>query len=166
MPATDTTAHVDPDNTQLGEVICGHQMLAVPLDRRSSTDLLSLQAGVGPQTSVTSQTVQAVGANALSSSGSLNPGTVSINRERELANAFVVNGTNVEEDVDSGTATVPNLDSIDECCILISNFRFTIRRLQWWPNQGNHQIRFEQLSWQCLPICSRYGARRTQIFST
>lgn len=122
VTVTDTPAHVDPDNTQLGEVISGRQMLAVPLDGRSFTDLLSLQAGVAPQTSVTSQTVQDVGATALSPSGSLNPGTVSINGQREFANAFVVNGADVEEDVNSGTAIVPNLDSIDEFRILISNF--------------------------------------------
>ncbi len=119
---TDTPAHLDPDNTTLGEVISGRQMTAVPLNGRSFTDLLSLQAGVAPETSVTSQTVQDVGATQLSPSGTLNPGTVSINGQREFANAFVVNGADVEEDVNSGTAIVPNLDSIDEFRILISNF--------------------------------------------
>ncbi len=113
---------LDPDNTQLGEVISGRQILAVPLDGRSFTDLLSLQAGVAPQSSITSQTVQDVGATALSPSGSLNPGTISINGQREFANAFVVNGADVEEDVNSGTAIVPNLDSLAEFRILISNF--------------------------------------------
>jgi len=83
---------------------------------------LSLQAGVAPQTSITSQTVQDVGATQLSPSGTLNPGTVSINGQREFANAFIVNGADVEEDVNSGTAIVPNLDSIDEFRILVSNF--------------------------------------------
>ena len=122
VTVTDAPAHLDPDNTQLGEVISGRQLLAVPLDGRSFTDLLSLQAGVAPQTSITSQTVQDVGATALSPSGTLNPGTISINGQREFANAFVVNGADVEEDVNSGTAIVPNLDSIDEFRILISNF--------------------------------------------
>jgi hypothetical protein len=81
-----------------------------------------LQAGVAPQTSITSQTVQDVGATQLSPSGTLNPGTVSINGQREFANAFIVNGADVEEDVNSGTAIVPNLDSIGEFRILISNF--------------------------------------------
>ena len=122
VTVTDTPAHLDPDNTQLGEVISGRQMTAVPLNGRSYTDLLSLQAGVVPQTSITSQTVQDVGATQLSPSGNLNPGTVSINGQREFANAFIVNGADVEEDVNSGTAIVPNLDSIDEFRILISNF--------------------------------------------
>ncbi len=122
VTVTETPAHLDPDNTQLGEVISGRQMTAVPLNGRSYTDLLSLQAGVAPQTSITSQTVQDVGATQLSPSGTLNPGTVSINGQREFANAFLVNGADVEEDVNSGTAIVPNLDSIDEFRILISNF--------------------------------------------
>jgi hypothetical protein len=122
VTVTETPAHLDPDNTQLGEVISGRQMTAVPLNGRSYTDLLSLQAGVAPQTSITSQTVQDVGATQLSPSGTLNPGTVSINGQREFANAFIVNGADVEEDVNSGTAIVPNLDSIDEFRILISNF--------------------------------------------
>ena len=122
ITVTDTAAHLDPDNTTLGEVISGRQMTAVPLNGRSFTDLLSLQAGVAPQTSVTSQTVQDVGATQLSPSGSENPGTISINGQREFANAFVVNGADVEEDVNSGTAIVPNLDSIDQFRILTSNF--------------------------------------------
>jgi len=122
VTVTDTPAHLDPDNTTLGEVISGRQMTAVPLNGRSYTDLLSLQAGVVPQTSVTAETVQDVGATQLSPSGTQNPGTVSINGQREFANAFLVNGADVEEDVNSGTAIVPNLDSIDQFRILISNF--------------------------------------------
>jgi hypothetical protein len=117
-----TPVHLDPENTQIGDVISARQMTAVPLNGRSFTDLLSLQAGVVPETTITSQTVQDVGATQLSPSGSLNPGTVSINGQREFANAFVVNGADVEEDVNAGTAIVPNLDSIDEFRILISNF--------------------------------------------
>ena len=118
----DTPVHLDPANTTLGEVISARQMTAVPLNGRSFTDLLSLQAGVAPQTSVTSQTVQDVGATQLSPSGTQNPGTISINGQREFSNAFIVNGADVEEDVNSGTAIVPNLDSIEEFRILISNF--------------------------------------------
>ena len=59
---TDTGVHVEAASTQLGEVISGGQMTAVPLNGRSFTDLLSLQPGVAPQTSVNSNTVQDVGA--------------------------------------------------------------------------------------------------------
>jgi hypothetical protein len=118
----DNTLHVETTSTQLGQVITGRQMTAVPLDGRSFTDLLSLQAGVAPQTSITSTTVQDVGATVLNPSGTLNPGTISVNGQREFANYFSVNGADVEEDVNAGTAVIPNLDAIDEFRIITSNF--------------------------------------------
>jgi hypothetical protein len=118
----DTSAQVETVSSQLGEVITGTQMTAVPLNGRSYTDLLALQPGVAPVTSITSETVQDVGASALNPSGDLNPGTVSINGQREFANAFIVNGSDVEEDVNMGAAIVPNLDSIAEFRILTGNF--------------------------------------------
>ncbi len=113
---------VETTSTQVGEVITGARMTAVPLSLRSFTDLLSLQPGVVPVTSITSDTVQDVGASALSPSGDLNPGTISINGQREFANSFIVNGSDVEEDVNMGAAIVPNLDSIAEFRIITSNF--------------------------------------------
>ncbi len=113
---------VETTSTQNGEVISGAQMTAVPLNGRSFTDLLALQPGVAPVSSITSDTVQDVGASALSPSGVLNPGTISINGQREFANSFIVNGSDVEEDVNMGTAIVPNLDSIAEFRILTNNF--------------------------------------------
>ena len=122
VSVTDNTLHVETESTQLGQVITGRQMTAVPLDGRSYTDLLSLQAGVAPQTSITSQTVQDIGATILNPSGTLNPGTISVNGQREFANFFSVNGSDSEEDVNVGTAIIPNLDSIAEFRILTSNF--------------------------------------------
>jgi hypothetical protein len=119
---SDSAVHLETYSSQIGEVINSAQMTAVPLDGRSFTDLLSLQAGVAPETSINSNTVQDVGASALSPSGDLNPGTVSINGQREFANAFIVNGSDSEEDVNMGTAIIPNLDSIAEFRILTSNF--------------------------------------------
>ncbi len=113
---------VETMSTQVGEVITSARMTAVPLNGRSFTDLLSLQPGVAAATSITSDTVQDVGATALSPSGDLNPGTISINGQREFANSFLVNGSDVEEDVNMGAAIVPNLDSIDEFRILTNNF--------------------------------------------
>src|ERR1700683_5468114 len=118
----DNQLHVDIASTQIGEVITSTQMTAVPLNGRSYTDLLALQPGVVPVTSITSDTVQDVGASALSPSGDLNPGTISINGQREFANAFIVNGSDSEEDVNMGTAIIPDLDSIAEFRILTSNF--------------------------------------------
>jgi hypothetical protein len=122
VTVTDTQVHVETSSTQMGEVITGSQMAGVPLNGRSFTDLLALQPGVAPATTITSDTVQDVGASALSPSGDLNPGTISINGQREFANAFIVNGSDVEEDVNMGAAIIPTLDSIAEFRILTSNF--------------------------------------------
>jgi Carboxypeptidase regulatory-like domain/TonB dependent receptor len=122
ITVSESATRVETVDTQLGEVITAKQMTAVPLNGRSYTDLLALQSGVVPVTSITTDTVQDVGASAFSPSGDLNPGTVSINGQREFANSFVLNGSDVEEDVNMGTAIVPNLDSIAEFRILTSNF--------------------------------------------
>jgi hypothetical protein len=122
VTVSQSEVHVETVDTQKGEVISGKQMTAVPLDGRSYTDLLALQSGVVPLTSLTSETQQDVGVSAFSPSGDLNPGTISINGQREFANSFVLNGSDVEEDVNMGTAIVPNLDSIAEFRILTSNF--------------------------------------------
>jgi hypothetical protein len=114
--------HVETSSTQMGDRITDQKMTSVPLNGRSFTDLLSLQPGVVPSTSLTSNTQQDVGVSALTPSGGLSPGTISINGQREFANAFILNGSDVEEDVNSGAAVVPNLDSIAEFRILTSNF--------------------------------------------
>jgi hypothetical protein len=118
----ENAVHVETSSSQMGEVITGSTMTGVPLNGRSYTDLLALQSGVAPATSITSSTLQDVGASAFSPSGDLNPGTVSINGQREFANSFMVNGSDVEEDVNMGTAIIPNLDSIAEFRILTNNF--------------------------------------------
>jgi Carboxypeptidase regulatory-like domain len=118
----ENSVHVETTSTQMGEVISGTQMAAVPLNGRSFTDLLALQPGVVPVTTITSETVQDVGASVLSPSGDLNPGTISINGQREFANSFIVNGSDVEENVNMGAAVIPNLDSIAEFRILTNNF--------------------------------------------
>ncbi len=122
VTVSDNSLHIETSSTQLGEVITGRELSAVPLNGRSYTDLLSLQPGVAPATSITSSTVQDVGATILNPSGNLNPGTISVNGQRESANAFIVNGSNTEESVNLGTAIVPNLDAIDEFRIVTSNF--------------------------------------------
>lgn len=122
VSVSDNTLHVDTVSTQLGEVISGRQMTAVPLNGRSFTDLLSLQPGVAPSTTLSSSTVQDVGATVLEPSGTLNPGTISVNGQRETSNFFSVNGSDAEEDVNAGTAIIPNLDAIAEFRIVTSNF--------------------------------------------
>ena len=122
ITVSENTVQVETSSTQMGEVIGSAQMSAVPLNGRSYTDLLALQPGVVPASSLTASTQQDVGVSALSPSGGLNPGTISINGQREFSNAFIVNGSDVEEDVNSGAAIIPNLDSIAEFRILTSNF--------------------------------------------
>ncbi len=122
IDVTDDSVHVETSSTQMGETVSARQLTAVPLNGRSFTDLLSLQPGVAPATSITADTVQDVGATVLQPSGTLNPGTISVNGQREFANAFVVNGSNAQEDVNSGTSIVPNLDSIAEFRIITNNF--------------------------------------------
>jgi hypothetical protein len=122
ITVSENAAHVETSSSQMGEVISGSTMTSVPLNGRSYTDLLALQSGVVPATSITSSAVQDVGASAFSPSGDLNSGNISINGQREFANSFMVNGSDVEEDVNMGTAIIPNLDSIAEFRILTNNF--------------------------------------------
>jgi len=105
---------VETTNTQMGEVISNNKMTTVPLNGRSYTDLLALQPGVSPTSSGQY--------SATSVSGSLNPGSLSVSGQRESSNGFMVNGGNVNEGVNQGTAIVPNLDSIAEFRILTNNF--------------------------------------------
>ena len=109
-------------STQLGDVINAATVEALPLNGRSYTDLLALQPGVLPATTTTALTVQGLGQSVFSPSGDLNPGTLSINGQRESANGFMVNGADAEETGSMAAAMVPNLDSIAEFRILSSNF--------------------------------------------
>ncbi len=122
VTVTDSTLHIETENTQIGQVITGREITAAPLDGRSYTDLLSLQPGVAPEMAITSSTVQDVGATILDPSGTLNPGNLSVNGQKETANYFGVNGSDVEEDVNAGAAVILNLDSIAEFRIITSNF--------------------------------------------
>ena len=109
-------------STQLGDVITAANVVALPLNGRSYTDLLALQPGVVPVTTITSLTVQGLGQSVFSPSGDLNPGTLSINGQRESANGFMINGADAEETGSMAAAIVPNLDSIAEFRILSDNF--------------------------------------------
>jgi hypothetical protein len=117
-----TPTRVETVDTQLGEVVSGTMTAAVPLNGRSFTDLLALQPGVAPATTITGNSIQAAGAAILSPSGDLNPGTISINGQREYANGFMVNDSDVVERFTMGAAIIPNLDSIAEFRVLTGNF--------------------------------------------
>ncbi len=112
---------VDVSSAQMGETISGKKMDGVPLNGRSFTDLLAIQPGVSPVSSQQTNAVVMSGCTTTPPSGDVNPGNVSVSGQRETANGFVVNGSNVEEDFNMGTAIVPNLDSIQEFRVLTSN---------------------------------------------
>jgi len=106
---------VETQNTQLGDVIDSKKILALPLNGRSYIDLLGLQAGVAPGTAQTIQQDRPV-------SGNLNPGNISVNGQRETANAFLVNGGDVSEGRNLGAGLVPNLDSVEEFRLITNSF--------------------------------------------
>jgi Carboxypeptidase regulatory-like domain len=118
----DSTLEAETVSTQLGDVITSKNIGALPLNGRSYTDLLALQPGVIPVTTITSLTVQGLGQSVYPPSGDLNPGTLSINGQRESANGFTVNGGDAEETGSLAAAIIPNLDAIAEFRILSANF--------------------------------------------
>src|SRR5579864_7923205 len=115
-------AHVETESTQMGEVISGKTMTAVPLNGRAFTDLLALQPGVSPYNSDNGTGTGMTGVNDRPVDGGLNAGNQSVNGQREAANGFMVNGSNVEEGKNNGAAIIPNLDSIAEFRIITNNF--------------------------------------------
>src|SRR6266480_525989 len=108
---------VQTENTQLGDVIESKKMLALPLNGRSYLDLLGLQAGVVPVTSGSIQQDRSV-----SGGYSPNAGNLSVNGQRETANAFLVNGGDVSEGRNLGAGLVPNLDSVEEFRLITNSF--------------------------------------------
>ena len=119
MQVTSDAVHVESESTQMGDVISGKTMTAVPLNGRSYTDLLALQPGVSPYNSTDTQTA-GIGDRLVD--GGLNAGNQSVNGQREASNGFMVNGSNVEEGKNNGAAIIPNLDSISEFRIITNNF--------------------------------------------
>jgi len=103
VSVSSTAVHVDTTSTQMGEVITGATMTAVPLNGRSYVDLLALQPGVTPQAS--SQGFPEFGEVAgygetsapFQSSSVSAAGNLAINGNQETSNAFMVNGALVDE---------------------------------------------------------------------
>src|SRR5271157_380736 len=126
MTVEASALHVETANTQMGEVIGGHEMTEVPLVTRSYTDLLALQPGVVSETSGISGAYagqyQSAGFALPAVSGSESSGALSVNGMRETSNGFILNGATVQESGFGGTAVIPNLDSIAEFRILTNNF--------------------------------------------
>jgi len=115
VEVTASSVQVETTNTQLGDVIDQKKVLSLPLNGRSYIDLLGLQAGVVPTTVASMQQDRPV-------SGDLSAGNISVNGQRETANAFLVNGGDVTEGRNLGTAVIPNLDSVSEFRLLTNAF--------------------------------------------
>jgi Carboxypeptidase regulatory-like domain len=109
--------------THLGDVVSGKQMEALPLNGRSYTDLLAIQPGVTPVTTLTPASVIMAGVTGtINPSGDLNPGNVSIDGQRESSNGFMMNSIDVQEHMKGGTSVIPNLDSILQFRVPTNNF--------------------------------------------
>src|ERR1700732_5085683 len=108
---------VETESTQLGDVIESKKMLALPLNGRSYLDLLGLQAGVVPVTPGTMQQDRSV-----SGGYSPNAGNLSVNGQRETANAFLVNGGDVSEGRNLAAGLVLNLASVEEFRLITNSF--------------------------------------------
>jgi Carboxypeptidase regulatory-like domain/TonB dependent receptor len=114
---------VETAATHLGGIFSDKLIEALPLNGRSYTDLLAIQPGVSPMTTLTSNSVIMAGVTGtINPSGDLNPGDVSIDGQRESANGFMVDAIDVQEHMNGGTSVIPNLDSIQEFRVLTSNF--------------------------------------------
>jgi len=120
--------HVETTTTQLGEIIEDKEITSVPLNGRSYTDLLALQPGVANSNSglgggsSPNNNFQSGGFQLPQVSGDENSGNLSVNGMREDANGYLLNGISVQEFGFSGTAVVPNLDSLSEFRIITNNF--------------------------------------------
>ena len=90
--------HVETVATQLGEVVSDIKMTNLSLNGRSYTDLLAIQPGIAPITSLKPNSVIMAGVTGpISPSGGLSAGNISISGQRESANGFLVNGSDVQE---------------------------------------------------------------------
>jgi hypothetical protein len=119
----EAAVQIDTVATHLGDVVTGEQMTALPLNGRAYTDLLAIQPGVTPiSTLLPSSVIMAGVTGGIDPSGDENAGNLSISGQRESSNGWMVNGIDVREHMNGGTAVVPDLDSIDEFRVLTNNF--------------------------------------------
>jgi hypothetical protein len=116
------TAEVHTTDTQIGQTIESKQVVDIPLNGRSYTDLLAVQAGVSPvTTSGAGNTSSGGGFGTVPAAGEANTGQFSIHGQRESDNAYYLNGASVQETIGQQAGIIPNLDSIAEFRILSSN---------------------------------------------
>jgi hypothetical protein len=134
------TQQVQTTSTQLGTTIESNQILALPLNGRSYIDLLSLQAGVAPYNTNGGFNDRSPASGLYSSAGN-----VSTNGQPEYANAFLVNGAEVNETKNMGAGLIPNADSVAEFRLLTNSFsaeygKFTGAVMNSVTKSGTNQI--------------------------
>ena len=164
------SVQLDLSSTQMGETITGSKMTSVPLNGRSFTDLLAIQPGVVPASSAQPNAVVMSGCTSTPPSGDLSPGNMSVSGQRETANGFALNGSDVEEDFNNGTAVVPNLDSIQDLRVLTNNFdaeygNFSGAQVLVATKSGSNQIHgsgFEFLRNTALDSRNYFGTERAK----
>ena len=111
------TVQVQTVSTALGTTIESPQILAMPLNGRSYLDLLSLQAGVAPLNTNSGYSDRGPASGLYGSAGN-----VSTDGQPEWANAFLVNGAEVNETKNMGAGLIPNADSVAEFRLLTNSF--------------------------------------------
>ena len=116
VAVTGSAVEVESSSTTVGDVIEDRKIISLPLNGRSYLDLLVLQPGVAPVSNPSpfQPTIPA--------SGDLTTGLLSVNGQRENANAFMVNGSIVEDNGSNGAGAIPVLDSIQEFRLQTSTF--------------------------------------------
>jgi Carboxypeptidase regulatory-like domain len=112
-----SAVQVQTSSTSLGTTIETNQILALPLNGRSFLDLLSLQAGVSPANTNSGYNDRSPASGLYSSAGN-----VSTDGQPEYANAFLVNGAEVNETKNMGAGLIPNADSVAEFRLLTNSF--------------------------------------------
>ena len=164
------SVQIDLSDAEVGETIAAAKLTGVPLNGRSFIDLLAIQPGVIPASSAQTNAVVMSGCTSTPPSGDLNPGNMSVSGQRETANGFAVNGSNVEESFNNGTAVVPNLDSIQDLRVLTNTFdaeygNYSGGQVLVATKSGNNQIHgsaFEFLRNTGLDARNYFGSERAQ----
>jgi len=138
VTVSSNAVQVESTSNQLGDVIEDRKMTSLPLNGRSYIDLLGLQAGVVPVGSSAAYSDRPVG-------GLGNAGNISVNGQREAANAFLVNGGDVQEGRNNGASVVPTLDAIQEFRLITSSFdaeygRFSGAIVNALTKSGNNEF--------------------------
>ncbi|MGC2402322.1 MAG: carboxypeptidase regulatory-like domain-containing protein [Acidobacteriaceae bacterium] len=112
-----SSVQVETAATSLGTTITSSQILSMPLNGRSYLDLLGLQPGVAPANTNSNYNDRAPASGLYGSAGN-----VSTDGQPEWANAFLVNGAEVNETKNMGAGLIPDADSVQEFRLITNSF--------------------------------------------